>query len=576
MKISFGRHKGKPLSALPGEYLDWLRTIELREPLRSAEVAARRNPAKPCRTLAVAVINCGFRALALEKHPDKGGLDRRDAIIEQHGGMVTRSNRGPRMTATELAQSGKLGGVKANRGGYISRCPSHDDHRQSLTFTERDGKLLLHCHAGCSFHQIVSALGLQARDCFVNGNGHAATGSPKEVAVYPYHDADGHLVYEVVRYHHPKTFRQRRPDGQGGWIWNLEGVRRLLYRLPELQGETSVVRVEGEQDVETLRAREFPATTNSGGAGKWTEDHTAQLVAAGAQSVIIIPDNDVPGKKDAQAVAASCHAAGLRVQLVRLPDLPQLKEKHGEDITDWFAQGHTTGELLSVFEATPLWEPTTTETAISVPTSASPAPITEVTPFAYVTSEVSFVTHYIQYARQCTDAPLVAHEAMAVGILSAAAGPSLRIPIATSPKGWRLILWVMYLVNSTIGRKTTVLDFAKDLLCAAFGTACVFEWEGSPQGLIQRLQERDGEATVFVRDEYSGLLAQINRGGGHLAGLAQTLHSRLRRQRARKHPHPEKRQRDRRAPPGYRPRRATLPRQAVRRDARCLRPTGNN
>ena len=53
------------------------------------------------------------------------------------------------------------------------------------------------------------------------------------VSVYDYADENGQLMFQCVR-HEPKDFSQRRPDGHGGWIWNLEGVRRVLFRLPHL------------------------------------------------------------------------------------------------------------------------------------------------------------------------------------------------------------------------------------------------------------------------------------------------------------------------------------------------------
>jgi phage/plasmid primase-like uncharacterized protein len=142
--------------------------------------------------------------------------------------------------------------------------------------------------------------------------------------------------------------------------------------------------------------------------------------------------------------------------------------------------------------------------------------------FQLVTASDSFITHYIQYAAMRTDAPLDAHEALGFGILSALAGPSVTLPIATAVKGWRLTLWLLYLVNSTVGRKSTTLDLAVDVVRAVLGETALIHWEGSPQGLLQRLQTRDGQASVFVRDEYSGLMAGMNR-GGHLAGLPQLL-----------------------------------------------------
>jgi hypothetical protein len=154
--------------------------------------------------------------------------------------------------------------------------------------------------------------------------------------------------------------------------------------------------------------------------------------------------------------------------------------------------------------------------------SARPATPIPAAPFALVTPEKSFITRYVTYAQRRTDAPPAAHELMAVAMLSALAGPTPRLPIATSVHGWRLAVWAMYIVNSTTGRKTIVLENAKDILEAALGPAALIEWEGSPQGLVQRLQTRDGQAAVFCRDEYSGLLKQMNK-GGHLAGLEQTF-----------------------------------------------------
>jgi len=49
----------------------------------------------------------------------------------------------------------------------------------------------------------------------------------KIVEVYPYRDEKGELLFEVVRFD-PKDFRQRRPDGHGGYIYSLKD--RAAYR----------------------------------------------------------------------------------------------------------------------------------------------------------------------------------------------------------------------------------------------------------------------------------------------------------------------------------------------------------
>lgn len=80
--------------------------------------------------------------------------------------------------------------------------------------------------------------------------GPASNGRPREVSAYDYTDAAGSLLYQTVRYD-PKEFRPRRPDGRGGWAWSLQGVRRVLYRLPEpaedLAAGRTVLVVEGEK-----------------------------------------------------------------------------------------------------------------------------------------------------------------------------------------------------------------------------------------------------------------------------------------------------------------------------------------
>ncbi|MBN2566029.1 MAG: hypothetical protein JXB46_10005, partial [Candidatus Eisenbacteria bacterium] len=161
------------------------------------------------------------------------------------------------------------------RQGQQYRCPAHDDHKPSLSVTEGDdGRVLLTCHAGCTPEDIVAALGLTMADLFNPNGGRPPGGAPKLVATYDYESEDGSLLFQVCRYD-PKDFRQRRPDGNGGWIWNLTGVRRVLFRLPRVleaarSGETVYV-VEGEKDVLSLEAAGVVATCNSGGAGKWRE-----------------------------------------------------------------------------------------------------------------------------------------------------------------------------------------------------------------------------------------------------------------------------------------------------------------
>src|SRR5277367_6151811 len=105
---------------------------------------------------------------------------------------------------------------------WMAKCPAHEDSKPSLAIRERDGKFLLHCHAGCTSEAVARAAGLELRELFTEN------GEPQIAETYDYTDEAGELLYQVVRLS-PKGFRQRKPDGKGGWTWNLNGTRRVLY-----------------------------------------------------------------------------------------------------------------------------------------------------------------------------------------------------------------------------------------------------------------------------------------------------------------------------------------------------------
>lgn len=238
--------------------------------------------------------------------------------------------------------------VKVVGGQWLVNCPAHADRQASLAVREgRDGRVLLHCHAGCSSPRILAAMGLAPADLFTSAVHSAPTARPptaRIVTTYDYRDEHGELLYQVVRLE-PKAFFQRRPDGAGGWIRTLADVRRVLYRLPELAGRDDVLVVEGEKDVDVCWATNLAATCNVGGAGKWRDEYTRQLVTAGVRRIAIVPDNDEPGRTHADQVARSGATAGLEVRLVSLPDLP-LKG----DLSDYLAH-HRSDDLSARVQA---------------------------------------------------------------------------------------------------------------------------------------------------------------------------------------------------------------------------------
>lgn len=240
------------------------------------------------------------------------------------------------------------------RGYWIALCPAHDDRDESLGFGESDatpGKAYVKCHTGCGDVDVLEALGLTVADLYPPGssNGNGSNGS-RIVATYDYVDDQGELLYQAVRFE-PKKFRQRQPDGNGGWTWNLRGCRRVLYRLPELleaveQGRR-VLLVEGEKDADALAAEGLVATTNPMGAGKWSDAYTEDLSGA---HVTILPDNDGPGREHAENVARKLDGVAASVSVLELDGLPP-----GGDVSTWLADGHDRQELTELVRSAEPW-----------------------------------------------------------------------------------------------------------------------------------------------------------------------------------------------------------------------------
>jgi AAA domain len=199
-----------------------------------------------------------------------------------------------------------------------------------------------------------------------HGYGNASNGRAnsqhKIIASYDYTDEFGALLFQVVRLA-PKTFRQRRPDGKGGWLWNLEGVTRVLYRLPDLAeaiaSERRVFVVEGEKDVETLARLGIVATCNPGGAGKWRDAYADQLVGA---DVVVLPDHDKAGRDHAHAVARSLAGKAARIRLLALPGLTDKG-----DASDWFAAGGTAEGFNALVDQAPDWTDNGTQASDETP-----------------------------------------------------------------------------------------------------------------------------------------------------------------------------------------------------------------
>ncbi|NBC36247.1 hypothetical protein GTZ99_06710 [Novosphingobium sp. FSY-8] len=258
---------------------------------------------------------------------------------------------------------------KKSGDGFVCKCPAHDDNTASLKVTDgKDGKILVHCHAGCDSGDVIGELknrGLwlypdeKRRPSSMGGtaveanDNRRAKPKPKLVAKYDYLDhVTGDLMMQVVRLE-PKGFFQRRPDltRPGEWLNKVDAEHRTLYNAASVAGaEGAVLIVEGEKDVDNLAEIGVVATCNPGGAGKWQDNYNEILLD---KDVVLVPDNAAPGAKHADMVGAALQGIAKRVRILHLPGLPEKG-----DISDWLAvEGNDKAALRELINEAPLWPP---------------------------------------------------------------------------------------------------------------------------------------------------------------------------------------------------------------------------
>jgi len=221
-------------------------------------------------------------------------------------------------------------------------CPAHDDRNPSLSVTDGEERVLIWCHSpSCDTDSVLEKLGLGRADLFdTPGNSHDQP-RRRVVAQYRYTDENGELLFVKERLE-PKSFRIKRPDGHGGWAWNLApDTRRVLYRLPRVLAapDSAVIFIaEGERDVDALEGAGEIATTNYDGAGrsgehpKWRADYAPVLAG---RDVLVVADRDEDGREHARYIAASLDRVARFCWIIEAAE--------GKDAADHLGAGLTVG-----------------------------------------------------------------------------------------------------------------------------------------------------------------------------------------------------------------------------------------
>lgn len=255
-------------------------------------------------------------------------------------------------------------------GEYCCCCPAHNDVRESLHIRQGDlpdgngsTKIIMNCKAGCTTEEILKALGASIEE--INGKNRIQEIRKKiekyfslgEVTdIYDYRDPDGRYLYSKIRFLTPegsKEIRFARINYRtGSFEAGRGGLDPVLYQLPELirsiEAGYPVYIVEGEKDVHTLRDQLHYRATTAGAAGDWKQKYAPFFKGA---LVVILPDNDDPGRKAAEEIRRDLREYAYQVKVVKVSDL-----SHG-DVTDFLTkEGGTPEGLRELIEAEP-WEP---------------------------------------------------------------------------------------------------------------------------------------------------------------------------------------------------------------------------
>lgn len=248
--------------------------------------------------------------------------------------------------AAELAQ--RLN-ARPSGDGYIAHCPvpghgqGRGDRSPSLSISEgADGKVLWKCHAGCSQEAVGAELGL---------NKSAKKALPEIVATFTYRDKDNKPLYTKRRYEPGfnggrKSFLFEHGNGQKG-----RGGEAVLYNLPALVGADAVYIAEGEAKADLLSSWGLPSSCLDSGADSPFRPEYVEILAG--KHIVILTDNDKPGRKHGEKIAAAMKGKAKSIKIIDLPGLPEKG-----DVIDWARQeGNNKARLLELIAAAPEWNP---------------------------------------------------------------------------------------------------------------------------------------------------------------------------------------------------------------------------
>src|ERR1043166_3964104 len=136
-----------------------------------------------------------------------------------------------------------------------------------------------------------------------------------------------------------------------------------------------------------------------------------------------------------------------------------------------------------------------------------------------VKSRATFVEKYIEWASRLTDAAPQYHQSGAFMILSSLLAGNVKLN--TNFGSIIPNLWFMLLGNTTLTRKTTAMNIAMKLLYE-IDEEYLLATDSSPEGILVGMRDRPGKPSIFLKDEFAGLLDVIAN-KDYMSGFAEQL-----------------------------------------------------
>lgn len=263
------------------------------------------------------------------------------------------------MEYKEFLKHFDLNGATPRNNTINVRCPCHNDKKASLSISQgRNNRIILKCHAGCHYKNILAEVGLTEADLFNDGKTMQKKSWRKNIedyikkpieAVYDYKDATGTYLYSKIRFE-GKEIKYGVIDKKNNTytLKKAEGVKSTLYNLPAalkaIKKGVPVYITEGEKDVDTLKNLGFTAVT-AGSVSDWRSEFAHYFTGA---RVVILPDNDTPGLDLAKKIMHDLRPFAYSIKTVATS-----KADKG-DVTDYLnEEGHSKEDLQKLIDEVP-------------------------------------------------------------------------------------------------------------------------------------------------------------------------------------------------------------------------------